>query len=160
MLWSLGGGDGGLIKFFSFKNSKGEGKYFRGTEKDLDKYLDRNQLTLFDSAIDPSCSSNFALFCDIESLSSGGGSQLLTPRYFTQTSDAKTMFDNANTKSQAWTDSLEVEAGNALAKFMTPVSAGLLHKSHNYQVFARHRLKVPCGRKTESSFLFQTRLLF
>ena len=51
------------------------------------------------------------------------------------------MFDNANTKSQAWTDSLEVEAGNALAKFMTPVSAGLLHKSHIYQVFARHRLE-------------------
>ncbi len=70
-----------------------------------------------------------------------GGSQLLTPRYFTQTSDAETKFDNANTKSQAWTDSLEVEAGDALAKFMTPVSAGLLHKSHNYQVFARHRLE-------------------
>ena len=70
-----------------------------------------------------------------------GRNSLLTPRYFTQTSDAETMFDNANTKSQAWTDSLEVEAGDALAKFMTPVSAGLLHKSHNYQVFARHRLE-------------------
>ena len=77
--------------------------YFRGTEKDLNKYLDRNQLTLFDSAIDPSCGSNFAFFRDIESLStSGDESQLLNPRYFTQQhSDVKTMLDDANKKIKA-----------------------------------------------------------
>ena len=39
-------------KKVSFKNINGEGKYFRGTEKDLDKFLDCNQLTLFDSEVD------------------------------------------------------------------------------------------------------------
>ena len=70
------------------------------------------------------------------------------------------MFDNANTKAQAWTDSLEVEAGDALAKFTTPVSAGLLHKAHIYQVFARqyHREKT-LRRETESSSLLKIGLL-
>ena len=65
-------GDGQQQKLFSFKNINGEGKYFRGTEKDLDKFLDRNQLTLFDSEVDPNFDSNFALFCNIESLSTSG----------------------------------------------------------------------------------------
>jgi len=147
-------GDGQQRKLFSFKNINGEGKYFRGTEKDLDKFLDRNQLTLFDSEVDPNFDSNFALFCNIESLStSGAGLQLLYPRYFTQQSEAMKMFDNANTKAQAWTDSLEVEAGDALAKFTTPVSAGLLHKAHIYQVFARQYHRGKTLRERDGFFL-------
>ena len=69
----------GQQKIVSFKNINGDGKYFRGTERDLNKFLDRNQLTLFDSEVDPNFDSNFALFCNIESLAtSGAGSQLAT----------------------------------------------------------------------------------
>lgn len=134
-----GDGRNGQRKLFCFKDSKGDATYFNGTEKELDKFLTRNQLNLFDSEVDPTMDSNFALFCNIESLKKGDKSQYLNPRYYTQASDAIKMFDNADTKTQAWTDSLELEAGDALAKFATPVSAGLLHKTHIYQVFARHR---------------------
>ena len=149
---------------FSFKDSKGEGKYFRGTEKDLDNYLRINRLNLFDAAIDPSCDCNLAFFRDIESLSTPGeASHLLNPRYFVEQIDAESiiMFDyntNNSSKTKArelWTNKssssllleLGVEAGDALSESATPVSAGLLHNKSStttknmYQVFARHRLE-------------------
>ena len=106
---------------------------FHGTKQDLDKFL-RSQSPTIGSLP-----------------TTGDESQLLNPRYLTQQSDAETMFDNSNsnTKAPAWTDSLEVEAGDAFAKFTTPLSVGLLNKSHIYKVFARHRIEGTLRKRDE-----------
>ena len=120
-------------------NLKGRKVYFRGPAIDFNRYLDRNQVNLIDrenSEVD----GDFVLFDDIVSIvEKKQDVHTSLPRYYLIASEAQIAFNNANTKVQAWTDGLEAEAGNAMAKIATPISAGLYHDTHSYQVFAKHR---------------------
>jgi len=99
--------------------------------------LDRNQVNLIDRETDSEVDGDFVLFDDIVSIvEKKQDVHKSLPRYYLIASEAQISFNNANTKVQ---DGLEAEAGNAMAKIATPISAGLYHDTHSYQVFAKHR---------------------
>jgi hypothetical protein len=102
--------------------------------------LDRNQVNLIDRETDSEVDGDFVLFDDIVSIvEKKQDVHKSLPRYYLIASEAHISFNNANTIVQAWTDSLEAEAGNAMTKIATPISAGLYHDTHSYQVFAKYR---------------------
>lgn len=129
-------------------------KIFRGRSKDLAEYLIRNSVNLIDRSDMSDTNDGLVLFTDISSLTDAELKQPFATNYFLQAcgADAQMKFKNANDKDQAWTDSLVVEAGNALSKCVCPISAGLFRRSHSYQVFARHRLE-PVLRERDGFFL-------
>lgn len=116
----------------------GVGKTYRGGIDEFHAYLNRNGLNLIDTTADDD-SNDFVVLKTIRSISVAELRMPFRSNYVLVDSDEKRKFDNANDKVQAWTDSLEAEAGNALSKFLLPISSGLYQITHDFQVFARHR---------------------
>mmetsp|Transcript_7699 Transcript_7699/g.10921 ORF Transcript_7699/g.10921 Transcript_7699/m.10921 type:complete len:218 (+) Transcript_7699:275-928(+) len=94
------------------------------------------------------------MFTDISSLTDAELKQPFATNYVLEACDAEKKFDNVNCneKVQAWTDTLEVEAGNTLSKCFCPISAGLFQRTHPYQVFARHKHE-PALRERDGFFI-------
>ena len=108
--------------------------------------MDRNQVNLIECETDNEVDGDLVLFDDIVSINTvvekgQDVHNMSLPRYYLIASGAQISYKNANTKAQVWTDGLKAEAGNAMAKFATPISAGLYHHDsiHSYHVFAKHR---------------------
>lgn len=74
-------------------------------------------------------------FEDIVTESSLQLAELSTWCYQTQPTVFQNKLDNANNKTQAWTDSLEAEAAAALAEVAVPANDGLHHEAHRFQIW-------------------------
>jgi hypothetical protein len=129
-------------KKFRYIGLNGEKKIFRGRSNNFSEYLIRNSVNLIDQNDMGDSTNGIVLFSDISSLTDSELKLPFATNYVFQASDAQMKFKNANDKVQAWTDSLEVEAGNALSKCVCPISAGLFQRTHSYQVFAHHKLET------------------
>ena len=112
------------------------------------EYLSRNNVNLVDNTADADSNERLRWCRDYSQCPSA------LHKYLIVASNTKNRLDNANDKVQAWTESLEAEASNALSKFLRPVSAGMHNKmTHASQVFARHRGEPHLLRERDGFFI-------